>query len=316
MAARVSRVRGQYSDSSSLPSPRSHPSDAIGREACERCESDHCSGLTELRRGVVVRLQKYGHLLIACLSKQRGRAPQNASGQYLLSGGLLVCPTCGGHFEAFRSPWKPDGVDVCATRRRKPGVCSNTLALPMAATDETVLEMVEGEVLGTRFIEELIALVDKGDEDNATRLIAERDRLRREVSNLLDLAASGVSAETTAPKIREREHEIAKLDAQLRTPRPVRPEVERLRDSLHQRAARWKADLRAEPKVARLLLRRLVGPLTLWDATDLDAGWIEWKRRTPALLEGLAAIQVGTSPRGFEEGRQWQPATFLVGIAS
>ena len=232
-----------------------------------------------MRRGVVVRLQKYGHLLIACLSKQRGRAPQNASGQYLLSGGLLVCPTCGGHFEAFRSPWKPDGVDVCAMQRRKPGVCSNTLALPMAATDETVLEMVEGEVLGTRFIEELIALVDKGDEDNATRLIAERDRLRREVSNLLDLAASDVSAETTAPKIREREHEIAKLDAQLRTPRPVRPEVERLRDALHQRAARWKADLRAEPKVARLLLRRLVGPLTLWDATDLDAGWIEWKRR-------------------------------------
>jgi hypothetical protein len=38
--------------------------------------------------------------------------------------------------------------------------------------------------------------------------------------------------------------------------------------SLEQRAEEWKADLRSEPKVARLLLRRLLGPLTLWDAAE------------------------------------------------
>jgi site-specific DNA recombinase len=54
-------------------------------------------------------------------AKAKGRAPQNASGKYLLSGGLLVCPTCGGHFEAFKAPWKPEGIYVCATRRRKTG---------------------------------------------------------------------------------------------------------------------------------------------------------------------------------------------------
>ena len=31
----------------------------------------------------------------------------------------------------------------------------------MAETDEAVLSMVEGEVLGTRFIEELLSLVDR-----------------------------------------------------------------------------------------------------------------------------------------------------------
>jgi hypothetical protein len=54
----------------------------------------------------------------------------------------------------------PGGWPV--TSRRKPGVCNNTLALPIEATDEGVLSMVEGEVLGTRLIEELLAMVDRG----------------------------------------------------------------------------------------------------------------------------------------------------------
>ena len=80
-----------------------------------------------------------------------GRVPERSHGKYLLSGGLLVCPTCGGHFEARMAPWKgiKGGVYICSTRRRKPGVCGNVLALPIAETDDTVLSMVEGEVLGT-----------------------------------------------------------------------------------------------------------------------------------------------------------------------
>ena len=58
-----------------------------------------------------------------------------------------------------------------------------------------------------------------------------------------------------------------------------------------QRAAQWKADLRTEPHVSRLLLRRLVGPLVLWDATEPEAAWVEWETSvSPALLEGLAPI--------------------------
>lgn len=134
---------------------------------------------------------------------KQNRAPQNASGKYLLTGGLLICPTCGGHFEAFKSPWKRDGVYVCATRRRKPGVCSNMLALPMALADEAVLEMVEGEVLGTRFIEELLSLVDKGDAQNAARLTVERERLQREMSNLLGLAPTIGTPVTTQYSVRD-----------------------------------------------------------------------------------------------------------------
>jgi hypothetical protein len=115
----------------------------------------------------------------------------------------------------------------------------------------------------------------------------------------MELAASGVAAATLAPKIQERELQIAKLDVELRRPKSAPPNIANLRNALEQRAAQWKADLRAEPHVARLLLRRLVRPLTLWDAAEPDAAWVEWETSvTPAILEGLAPIHVVASPRG------------------
>jgi len=228
-------------------------------------------------------------------SKVNGRLKQRAHGKYLLSGGMLVCPTCHGHFEAFKSPWNT-GVYVCSTRRRKPGTCTNSLALPIADTDEAVLDIVEGEVLGTRFIEELLALVDRGAVDDTARLTADRDRLRGEVDRLVGSIASGVAPDTVAPAIRERETEIGKLDARLRTPRPTPPNIDTLRAALEQRAEQWRVDLRREPQIARLLLRRLVGPLVLFEPKPTRVQWEAPAK--PGLLEGLAPIQHVASPTG------------------
>src|SRR5437773_11453188 len=76
------------------------------------------------------------------------------------------------------------------------------------------------------------------------------------------------------------------LDARLRAPREA-PNVERLRAALEQRAAEWKADLRAEPKIARLMLRRLIDPITLWPLPRPD--FIRWEAPTKAvgLLDGI-----------------------------
>ena len=49
-----------------------------------------------------------------------------------------------------------------------------------------------------------------------------------------------------------------------------------------------------------MVLRRLVGPLTLWGATEAGVQWEA--TATAALLDGLAPIQVVASPPGFEEG--------------
>jgi hypothetical protein len=117
----------------------------------------------------------------------------------------------------------------------------------------------------------------------------------------LDLVASGVSADTIAPKVREREAETAKLDVQLRAPRRVPPDMARLKAALEQRRKQWKKELRAEPSVARLMLRRLVGPLTLWDESERP----EWVRFTTApkaeLLDGLAPTLLVASPTGIED---------------
>lgn len=155
----------------------------------------------------------------------------------------MKCPTCGGSFEALADrPGRQRGKYICATRRRKPGVCTNTLTLPIVETDNSVLDIVEGEVLASPFIEELLAVVDKGEADDTARLTAERDRLQREIDALLDLVASGVAQTTVAAKIKEREVQIAKLDAQRRRPRPTPPNIAKLREALTQRAEEWKTD--------------------------------------------------------------------------
>lgn len=215
--------------------------------------------------------------------------PQHAHGRFLLSGGLLLCPTCGGHFEAVSAPWKgATPVYVCATRRRKPGVCTNTLALPIADTDNAVLDVVEGEALGTRFIEELLALVDRGEADNTAQLTAERERLQRELKNLSESIALGtITNEEAAASIQPRRAELARIETKLRQPRPVQPKIDELRAALEQRAVAWRETLRAEPKVARLLLRRLIGPLTMVDPSDQTA-FDEWAASLTPAFEAAA----------------------------
>jgi len=155
-------------------------------------------------------------------------------------------------------------------------------------TDDTVLEIIEGEVLGTDYIRELLALVDQGQADNSAQLVAERDRLRAEVDNLVASIAAGVSADTVAPAIRDREAQIAKLDVQLRRPRQEPPNMARLKAALQQRVKEWKKELRAEHRIARMVLRRLVGPIVLHDESKRP-DFVKWEAEPKTeLLDGLA----------------------------
>ena len=214
---------------------------------------------------------------------------------------MLICPTCGGHFEGLKYPKE---VYVCSTRRRKPGACPNTLALPMPLADEAVLDRVEGEVLGRKFIEELLAMVDQGESENLARLSADRDRLRGEVEKLVRSIAAGVPADSVAPGIRQREVEIARLEVRLRAPRKEAPNLDKLGDALEQRAEEWRQTLRSEPKVARLLIRPLIGPLELYDASLPEHQMPDFIKADAVvkagLIDGLAEIHDVASPTGFE----------------
>lgn len=230
--------------------------------------------------------------------------PRDTHGKYLLSGGMLICAECGGHFEALKSPWSTpeegDGVYVCSTRRRKPGVCSSKLALPIRESDDVVLSVIEGEVLGTRYIEELLALVEQAPPDETSQLEADRDRLRAEIDNMVRSIAAGVPPQSLAPVIREKEKAIANIEAKLRVPAPVRPNVEQLRAALEQRAETWRQDLRKEPKMARALLRRLIGPLEMKDIGPKPDFIVELEAKTKpeGMLVGL--VQDVASPTGIE----------------
>jgi site-specific DNA recombinase len=117
----------------------------------------------DLARRVDARYHDRRTRYLAAVATKGGRVPQRAHGKYLLSGGLLICPTCGGHFEARTTPWKGKsaGYYMCATRRRKPGCCANTLTLPIDDTDDLVLTVLEGQVLGSDAVRDLLALVEQ-----------------------------------------------------------------------------------------------------------------------------------------------------------
>lgn len=175
------------------------------------------------------------------------------------------------------------------------------MAFPMAAADANVLELIEGEILGERYINELLAMVDQGESDNVARLNADRARLRGEIENLVSSIAVGVPADTVAPGIRQRELEISRIEARLRAPKQ-QPNIERLRDALTQRAEEWKQTLRTEPRVARLLLRRLIGPIELYDASLPQWQMPEFIKADAevktGLIDGLAEIHDVASPGG------------------
>ncbi len=247
---------------------------------------------------------------LKAVNRKGRRNPNMARGRFLLSGGLLLCPTCGANFEARVAPWHGlKNVYICSTRRRKPGACTNTLALPIDEADESVLSTIEGEVLGTGAINRLLDLVDTV-EDDTIALTEARDRLTDEINRLVASIADGVPAKTLAPAIQERERERDRLNARLALPRPERADRERLRAALEQRSAEWRRDLRANPKVAMALVRRILGPITLWDPKDRhdwiptggsDSVNVTWKSkaRVGELFDGLADQQVA-SPTGFE----------------
>src|SRR5688572_4378958 len=124
--------------------------------------------------------------------------------------------------------------------------------------------------------------------DETASLRAERERLQGEVDNLVKSIAAGVPPGTVAPAIQERHTAIRRLETRLRMPTVARLDYERLKAAMEQRAEEWKRELRSEPCTARMLLRRLVGPLVLHDGGDRPA-FVDWEAQpTTGLLDGLA----------------------------
>ncbi len=131
------------------------------------------------------------------------------------------------------------------------------------------------------------------------------------LSDLLDLGVS-VWDFSTSQRVEldslegEMSATMAKVEAALQRPRPQRPDADKARVALLQRAGEWRETLRAEPKVARLVLRRMLGSLTLSGAAR--PAFVKWDAPVkPGILEGIVPTDLVASPRGFEPVPSQQP---------
>lgn len=224
------------------------------------------------------------------------RQPIKRAPKFLLSGGALVCPTCGMPFEGRSgTSWRGRSVYVCASRRRRPGSCSNRLVLDCGPVDASVLAIVEDELLAPSHIDRLLTLVEQSGDDRPY-LLAERERLQTELSRLVTSLAAGVPASAVAGPIKEREAALTTLDQRLARPVPAATDVAALRAALERRVEDWTQQLRSSPAVARRVLRELVGPITLHEEPDGLPDYLSWsgEGRPEGLLNGLT----GASPDG------------------
>ena len=87
-----------------------------------------------------------------------GRPSKKTRGVPLLTGGLLICPECGGNFETR------EGKYECARRRRK-GTCENTLRFDIAQADADVLDTLENTSLSPEAVAGLLRTISSAPAD-------------------------------------------------------------------------------------------------------------------------------------------------------
>jgi site-specific DNA recombinase len=200
----------------------------------------------------------------------RGRSTRP---RYLLSG-LLICPGCGFPFDGRTGAKRERGIryDVylCSSRRRRQGICSVDLMLPITETDATIVEALEREAMGGRVIDELLsryAAVSEASSAGA-RIEAEKQAVQADIDTLLQaIAKKHITSEVAGKKIAGLQAKLVELN---RLARPKTPQANALRQALQTRASKFLDMLRSEPLVARSLIQRLLGPISFgWsDAVD------------------------------------------------
>ena len=191
-----------------------------------------------------------------------------APAKYLLSGGMLKCPTCGGRFEACNARFY-----VCGTRRKSgSSVCSNTLSLRIDVFDQTVLGLLEGHVLHPRFIDQVCDLAC-GNTADVERDEVEQRRTEAEtrLKNLSAFIEKLGPADTPEEYFDRVKTLRAERDALSRRLEAMDAPADRaqLRVALEQRCEDWRQRLRGDhPDEARFVVQKLIGPITLWEGDE------------------------------------------------
>jgi site-specific DNA recombinase len=193
-------------------------------------------------------------------------------GTALLSGGMLICSTCGGNYElrtgVQRHKKTNEVVRVtraysCATRRRKPGACSSEpIYIDVEAMDHVFLDRVEEEALSPEAVEELMKAAPKSVSDSRAALVDRISTLKAEKGRLAKALAT-TDDEDVKSEFDARVAAIAKAEAALANLPDAPLDPAGLRAALEQRRHDWREKLRGSVEVARVLIRKLVSPMTI-----------------------------------------------------
>ncbi len=193
--------------------------------------------------------------------------------RHLLSGGMLLCPACGGRFEVLSNgKYK---YYVCSTRRHAgKAACANPLALRVQAMDDAILGLLDREVLHAKFVDHVVNLACGNAVDDArTEIEAQRDEVNLKIKRLMVVAqGTDFDIPEVMDALKARKAERDALDRRLAA---LAEPIDRaaLRSALEQRSADWRQRLRSDyPAEARYVVEQLIGPLTLWfgNAEDLE----------------------------------------------
>jgi hypothetical protein len=278
--------------------------------------------------------------------RMSGRPPKTATKNLLA--GLATCAECGGGLVVETSPRKRGRVpEYVCYRHRHYGTCTNARHIRVTEVNEAVLEAIERHALTPEAVEQVIALTERDDaRDQYDSLVRERQSIEKRISRFVAAVETAGDITSLAVKLRELEARRDAIDRELRGVQPVprlAPAV------IENRLAEWRRLLRASTTQGRSVLQRVLrGRIvftpsgegyTFKAPTRFDKLFSGIVAKRPAFIEqsNRGAEHIGledtfdgdygrllesvygkwvTSPTGVEEGRQWQVATLLVGIAS
>jgi DNA invertase Pin-like site-specific DNA recombinase len=195
---------------------------------------------------------------------------QRESANHHLFAGFLACGICNGTLVATTRGKANLAAYICRNHRLR-GDCENTTAVPMDRLHATVIASIE-ETFSLEHFERLLKSKAEDEQARASReaertaLLARIPVLESECVRLADAVAAGsgtldvllAGIKSRQAEREQAEHRLAVIEADARALREQAGAVETFR----QRWGDWKGALKAEPVLARQLLRKiLVGPI-------------------------------------------------------
>ena len=243
--------------------------------------------------------------------EQFGRPPDHRESKYLLTG-FTRCGTCGGSLiVGSRSHRKHRAFfyECASFHRRGPQVCANSLNVPLALADDTILDELETYVLHPDVVTRALALaLDElrpggGGEDVRRRLQADVQGVEKELARLTEALAVGGQLMTVVAAIQDREQRRRALQEQLAGLDRVREftvaDGRRIERELRVRLANWRDLLRGQVQEARQIVRAL-----LTDRVTFTP--IEHKRQRVYRYEAI--FSVGALVSGVMDAQErWRP---------